>query len=231
MTATFSTQTFEFLTELSLRNERPWFQANKHRYEDHVREPARAFIRQMAPLLEDLSPHLVADDRKVGGSLMRIFRDTRFGKDKTPYKTNIGIQFRLGRDKDVHAPGLYVHVASDDLFVGAGMWRPPSDALRAIRARIDTEPDAWSAVANDPGLSGGPSGMRLSEGDPLKRPPRGYDKDHPHVEDLKRRSFLAMGPLTADDVLADDFPERVTTRFRATLPLMRFLCDALDQPF
>ncbi|TNF26281.1 MAG: DUF2461 domain-containing protein [Deltaproteobacteria bacterium] len=228
MTATFSTRTFEFLTELSLHNERPWFEANKQRYEDDVREPARAFIRRMAPLLAELSPELVADDRKLGGSLMRIYRDTRFGKDKTPYKTNVGIQFRLGRDKDVHAPGLYVHIAADELFIGAGMWRPPGDALNAIRKRIDEEPDAWSAVVNDPALG---QDLRLSDGEPLSRPPRGYAKDHPHVEDLKRRSFLVMGALDVADVVADDFAERVATRFRAAVPLMQFLCDALGLPF
>ena len=164
MAATFTVRTFEFLNELSVHNERPWFEANKHRYEADVREPARAFIRQMAPRVAGISPNLVADDRKVGGSLMRVHRDTRFAKDKTPYKTNVGIQFRMGHDKDVHAPGLYVHVAPDELFLGAGMWRPPREALDAIRKHIDAEQDAWRAVAEDPRLG---TDLALMEGEPL----------------------------------------------------------------
>ena len=228
MPATFTTRTFEFLHELAMNNERPWFEANKQRYEDDVREPARAFVRQMAPHLAAISPSLVADDRKIGGSIMRIYRDTRFGKDKTPYKTNVGIQFRIGRDKDVHAPGLYVHVSPDELFLGAGMWRPPSDALNAIRKRIDEEPDAWTAVAEDPRLA---PDLALSDGEPLSRPPKGYAKDHPHVEDLKRRSFLVTGALTADEIIAADFAERTAERFGRCAPLMQFLCDALGVGF
>jgi len=218
----FTPDTFAYLTELSLHNERPWFEANKHRYESAVREPARAFIRAMAPHLATLSPELVASDKKVGGSLMRVFRDTRFSADKTPYKTNIGIQFRLGADKDVHAPGLYFHVAPDELFLGAGMWHPPKEAVTAIRDHIVAAPETWSTSARGLGL-----GLELWDGEPLKRPPRGYPADHPLVEDLKRTSFLLSADLSADDILAPDLPERVMRPFTAAMPFMHFLCDAL----
>ncbi|MCA9520487.1 MAG: TIGR02453 family protein, partial [Myxococcales bacterium] len=114
----FGDETLDFLEELSLNNNRDWFTAHKPRYESFVRDPALAFVRAMAPRLERLAPSLIADDRKMGGSLMRIYRDTRFSKDKTPYKTNIGIHFRHKSAKDVHAPGLYVHVGLDGHFVG-----------------------------------------------------------------------------------------------------------------
>ena len=120
----FTPETFRFLTELALNNSRTWFEANKARYEALVREPALAFIRGAGPHLRKISRHLVASDRKIGGSLMRVHRDVRFSRDKSPYKTNVGIQFRHEVGKDVHAPGLYVHIAPDECFLGAGVWHP-----------------------------------------------------------------------------------------------------------
>jgi uncharacterized protein (TIGR02453 family) len=113
--------TFKFLDELAANNNRTWFEANKPRYESLVREPALEFISAMGPALEKFAPHSRADPRKVGGSLMRVFRDTRFSRDKTPYKTNIGIQFRHELGKDVHAPGFYVHLAADESLFRGGL--------------------------------------------------------------------------------------------------------------
>lgn len=222
----FTPDTFAYLTELSLHNERPWFEANKHRYESAVREPARAFIRAMAPHLATLSPELVASDKKVGGSLMRVFRDTRFSADKTPYKTNIGIQFRLGADKDVHAPGLYFHVAPDELFLGAGMWHPPKEAVTAIRDHIVAAPETWSTSARGLGL-----GLELWDGEPLKRPPRGYPADHPLVEDLKRKDIVGFALWKPATIAEKDFPDRVARAYASSKKLMAFLCAALDLDF
>ena len=90
----FSQNTFRFLDELAANNNRAWFEANKKNYELLVREPALDFIEEMAPVLASFAPSFRAEPRKAGGSLMRVYRDTRFSRDKTPYKTNIGIQFR-----------------------------------------------------------------------------------------------------------------------------------------
>ena len=133
---------FSFLAELELNNEREWFQEHRDRYEREVREPAMGFIRAMAKPLTKISPHLLAVDKKVGGSMMRVHRDVRFSKDKSPYKTNVGIQFRHSAGKDVHAPGLYVHLAPDECFLGAGLWRPERDALAGIRKTIAERPRA-----------------------------------------------------------------------------------------
>src|SRR4029079_19043943 len=132
----FDRETFRFLAELAAHNERAWFEANKQRYWDYCMEPAVAFIRAMAPAIASISPHLVANARRLGGSLMRIHRDTRFARDKSPYKINIGIQFRHERGRDVHAPGLYVHIVPGSCFLGAGIWHPDPHALRAIRTEI-----------------------------------------------------------------------------------------------
>ena len=145
----FDKATFAFLDELAANNERAWFEANKPRYEALVREPALEFIAAMGPQLAKFAPHFRAEPRKAGGSLMRVFRDTRFSRDKTPYKTNIGIQFRHELGKDIHAPGFYLHIATDECFFGAGSWHPEADLLGRIRDHIARDPERWIAARDD----------------------------------------------------------------------------------
>lgn len=223
----FGPELAAFLEDLRSNNERGWFTANRERYEETVREPARAFIRAMAPALAAISPHFRADDRKTGGSLMRIHRDTRFSRDKTPYKTNVGIQFRHALGRDVHAPGFYVHLEPGSAFLGAGVWRPDSSALFMIRARIDEEPDTWREVRDDEAFR---AAFRLG-GESLKRVPRGFAKDHSLAEDLKRKDFIAIHELPLGDALGPEFPDLAAARMRDSGGFMRFLCEALDVPF
>jgi len=223
----FSEETFTFLFELAANNDREWFQANRHRYEALVREPAMAFIEAMASGLEAISPHFIASPKKVGGSLMRVYRDTRFSRDKTPYKTNIGIQFRHELGRDVHAPGYYVHLSLDECFLGAGIWHPASAELGKIRAAINDQPKAWRQACNDASFTGA---FQLS-GDRLKRAPAGYATEHPLLEDLKRKDHIAICNLNEADVLSKDFPMLAGERFTAASPYMRFLCKALNLSF
>ena len=216
-----------FMEELQANNERSWFAGNRERYEETVREPARAFIRAMAPALAAISPHFRADDRKAGGSLMRIHRDTRFSRDKTPYKTNVGIQFRHALGRDVHAPGFYVHLEPGSAFLGAGVWRPDSGAIFMIRTRIHEEPDAWREVL---GAEPFPASFRLG-GESLKTMPRGFTKDHPLAEDLRRKDFIAIHDLPLRDALGARFADLAAARMRSAGGFMRFLCEALDVPF
>ena len=111
----FGPELFAFLRELKANNDREWFNANKDRYENDLLEPALAFIEDFGLRLPQLSPHLVADARRQGGSLFRIYRDTRFARDKSPYKTQAGIYFRHERSKDAHSPGLYLHPEGESL--------------------------------------------------------------------------------------------------------------------
>lgn len=219
----FSKATFQFLDELAANNERAWFEANKDRYESVVRAPALDFIDSMAPPLAGFAPQFRAEARKMGGSLMRVFRDTRFSRDKSPYKTNIGIQFRHTLGKDVHAPGFYVHIASDECFLGAGCWHPEADALGRIREQIAAKSAAWFAV-RDAVLQ---AGWQLA-GDSLSRPPRGLAADHAAIDDLKRKDFILLQPLARAEVLKGDFVEVAAQRFATAVPLMRFLCSTLD---
>ncbi|MCP4006108.1 MAG: DUF2461 domain-containing protein [bacterium] len=217
----------EFLAELSVNNDRDWFKANQTRYEEQVREPTLAFIRAMEPRLRKLSKHLVACNKKVGGSMMRPQRDTRFAKDKTPYKTNVGVQFRHEAGKDVHAPGLYVHFDLDEVFIGVGMWHPDGPTLAAMREYLDEQPRKWLKVRDEKTFN---QYFSLG-GESLKRPPKGYDADHPLIDDLKRKDFIAVADLTLTDLFKPRFTDKVETHFKAARPFMKLICEALDLPF
>ncbi len=223
----FSPQTVQFLVELRENNNREWFSEHKSEYEDLVREPALAFISAMSPVLEKVSTHFDAVPKKVGGSLMRVYRDTRFGKDKTPYKTNIGIQFRHEIGKDVHAPGFYVHIDPEEVFVGVGLWRPDGEALKSIRQKIDEEPKHWQDIAHH-----GKFAKHFEMvGDSLKRPPKGYDAEHPLLVDLKRKDFIALHRLTHDDLYQDNLVKKVGAAFSNGSAFMAFLCQAVGLEF
>ena len=174
-----------------------------------------------------LSPHFLAVPRKTGGSLMRVYRDTRFSKDKTPYKTNIGIQFRHALGKDVHAPGFYVHIEPAQVFLGVGIWRPEPKALTRVREFIMDNPASWRQVTRGGRFR---RHFRLV-GESLVRPPRGVSPDHELLEDLKRKDFLALHDCRVADIHDAGFPQQVLQRFRDARPFMKYLCDALEVPF
>lgn len=225
--AGFNEDSLKFLKELSRNNNREWFNANKSRYEEQVLDVALRFIQSMQDPLAEIAPRFVAQATRIGGSLMRVYRDTRFSKDKTPYKTNVGIQFRHERAKDVHAPGYYVHVAPDDVFIGVGMWRPDSDSLRKIRERIAARPAEWQRTVGDAGFR-----RRFSlGGEVLQRPPRGFDKDQECIEDIKRKSFIAVQNLNVEDCLGPGFQRKVEAAFRSGTAYMQFLCKAVGVRF
>ncbi len=137
---------FSFLRELKANNTREWFTEHKARYEQDVKEPLLDMIADFAPMLSELSPHYLAIPKASGGSLFRIYRDVRFSKNKDPYKTVAGVHFRHRLGKDVHAPGYYLHLEPGNVFYAMGMWHPAGPDLRAIRQRIDQDPDEWRDV-------------------------------------------------------------------------------------
>lgn len=225
----FTPDAFAFLRDLAANNDRAWFNDNKQRYEDSVRQPALDFITDFVEPLETLSPHFVADSRTVGGSLFRIHRDTRFSKDKTPYKLNTGMHFRHERAKDAHAPGYYVHLEPKNCFVGAGLWMPEPKVAQQIRLHIAEHPDEWKKATQRKAFT---DHFSLG-GDQLKRPPRGIDvdPDDPLMDDLRRRSFIATGPLTQGAVTKADFADVLLARFKAAGPMMKLLCNAVGVKF
>jgi uncharacterized protein (TIGR02453 family) len=225
--AYFTQRTFAFLRDLADNNERAWFADNKDRYEREVREPALAFIVDFAPRLKKISPHFRADPRKTGGSLFRIHRDTRFAKDKSPYKTNSGIQFRHEAGRDAHAPGFYLHIEPGAAFMALGVWHPDSETLRAIRDAIVEDPRSWAAATERGSF---PEVFALA-GDSLVRAPRGYDPEHPRIEDLKRKDFVGVTELTKKRLTAAGFLDDFEGLCRAGAPLVRWLCGATGHPF
>ena len=221
--ASFTPESLKFLDELAANNNRDWFKENKTRYEEQVLDVALMFIQSMQKPLNDIAPHFTAVPKRMGGSLMRVYRDTRFSKGKDPYKTNIGIQFRHERAKDVHSPGFYVHIDPEQVFLGAGMWRPDPDALAGIRERIANKQNEWLRVSTDRKFT---RHFHLG-GTTLVRPPRGYDKEHPMIEDLKRKDFIAVKNMSHDDALNPKFQQKVETAFKGASDYMRFLCKAV----
>ncbi len=223
----FSEGYFQFFGELTVHNERAWFQANKQRYEDLVVTPMLALIAALAPRLEQISPQLVADPRRSGGSMFRIFRDTRFAKDKTPYKTHAAAQFRHASGSDVHAPGLYLHGGLDESVIGVGIWQPDAESLQKLRLHLVNHTSRWCAVRDDAAL------LRYwsHRGDALKRPPRGFDPASPIIEDLKRKDFVCMHPLSHAEFLCPDLPDLLAERYAAARNYLAFLCEALGLPF
>ena len=223
----FEPETVKFLRELKKNNNREWFNENKSRYEELVLDVALHFIQSMHDPLKEMAPHFTAIPKRMGGSLMRVYRDTRFSKNKLPYKTNIGIQFRHEQAKSAHSPGYYVHVDPDDVFIGAGMWMPESQPLLAIRERIRDKSAEWTRAKGDTAFA---RHFKLG-GSSLTRPPRGFDKEHPMIEDIKRKSFIAVKNMTHDDALSPQFQRKVETAFKAATPYMQFLCKAVGVPF
>ena len=223
----FNARTFKFLSLLEKNNNRAWFNEHKADYETCVREPALELIESMQPHIEPLSPHFTAVAKKTGGSLMRVYRDPRFSTDQTPYKTNIGIQFRHRAGKDVHAPGFYLHISPNDCFLGAGIWRPNSLALGKIREMISDSPNAWKNINNSEPFK---QLFHLS-GQSLKTQPRGYAKDHPMIHDLRRKDFIAIHPLNRNDITGPNLVTLINQRYQAANDLMDYLCDALELPY
>jgi uncharacterized protein (TIGR02453 family) len=226
----FTPALFTFLRDLEANNEKTWWDANKDRYQAVVRDPALDFITDFGGRLHELSPHFVADARTTGGSLMRPFRDIRFSPDKTPYKTNVGIQFRHEAGKDVHAPGYYLHLEAGACFAGVGLWHPETEVARTLRQTINDQTDAWAAATKvDEFVSTWT--LDHDEDEMLKRVPPGLDPDHPYADDLRMKSFIAGTSLTQKQVTTAGFDEQLATMFSRGSRFTEFLCDALGLPF
>ncbi|MCU0305705.1 MAG: TIGR02453 family protein [Thermoanaerobaculales bacterium] len=217
----FRPELFAFLRELERNNTREWFQAHRERYRADVQEPLLAFISAFASPLAKISRHFVADPRPVGGSMFRIHRDTRFARDKSPYKTHAAAQFRHREGRDVHAPGFYLHLGPGEVFMGAGLWHPDGPTLAGIRAAIVDDPAGWRRASR---------GLALG-GESLKRPPRGVDPDHPLVEDLKRKDFVSFVESKESAACAPGFLASFTESCRSSAPLVRFLTRAVGLEF
>jgi len=218
----FTPDLFTFLSELRLHNDRDWFERNRGRYLSAVRDPMLRFIADFAPALKRIAPQLVADPRPTGGSLFRIHRDTRFSKDKTPYKTNVAAHFRHQAGRDVHGPAFYLSLDPDEVDVGGGVWHPEPEPLRLIRTSLVEEQAKWRRALRAPGM-----GKLEWWGESLKRTPRGLPEGQPLDEMIRRRDFALGVELSEKDALSPRFLERCAEVYRTMVPAMRLLARAV----
>jgi uncharacterized protein (TIGR02453 family) len=221
--AYFGPDLFQFLSDLKDHNDRDWFQANKTRYEQHVRDPFLRLIADLRPAFEKINPRIVVDPNPTRGSMMRIYRDIRFSADKSPYKTHISAHFAHAKAKDDAAPGFYIHFAPSACMLGAGVWRPEPRAAQKIRSAIVADPKRWRQITA--GKKFGSACQMI--GQTLKRPPAGIDPDHPLIEDLKRKDFAVSVEIADRDVIGPNLLKLMLDRFRATAPFVQFLSEAV----
>ena len=212
----FTPEVFEFLLKLKRNNRREWFLKNKTRYEQVIKEPSIRFVYDAAEPMHVISPHLRSDPKS---SLFRIYRDIRFSSDKRPYKTHIGMQFGLSSgSKDVHAPGYYLHFEPGGCFVCGGIWQPERIPLLRIREAIVARPEEWKQATR---------GLTLSDEDKLSRPPKGFPREHPLMEDLKRKSLIALIDLNEKQICGKKFMNDFTKSTQKMAPLVEFLAKAM----
>ena len=215
--AYFSPRLFQFLAQLCRNNRRAWFLKHKQEFEDVARQPSLRFIAALRLRLREISPWLVADPKPDGGSLVRIYRDVRFSKDKSPYKTHIGMHFpHASASETVHAPGLYLHLEPGQCFLAGGVWQPDPRSLARIRDAVAWNPEEWRKAKR---------GLELG-GDGLSRAPRGYPADHPLIEDLKRKDFVASVDLSQKQICGRRFIEDFLRGAGKMAPLLQFLAEA-----
>jgi uncharacterized protein (TIGR02453 family) len=219
----FTDELFRFLEELRHHNNREWFQQNKERYESAIRGPFISFIGDLGAPLKKINPYMIADPRPVGGSMFRIYRDIRFSRDKSPYKSSVAAHFWDSRGKEGATPAYYLHLEPGSSMIGAGIWRPQSEALKKIRDAIVADGKRWKRVTSSANFRSS-CGMA---GESLKRPPAGYDPHHPLIEDIKRKDFATSSALDDREVCGPDFMKAVLGAFRTSALFVEFLSDAI----
>jgi uncharacterized protein (TIGR02453 family) len=218
----FRPEAIDFLVELAQNNDRSWFQPRKADYERLLKEPMEALVAALAERFDARGLPLLADPKR---SIFRIYRDTRFSKDKSPYKTHLGASFPWLDagvvDEHAHGNGGYFHFQPGEMYLGGGMWQPEKPRLDAFRRAIVVEPDRVRAAIEDPGFLGefGP----VSSHEHLKRVPTGLPADHPMAELFRYKDVVFGRPLSDAEVTSPDLPDVITNGYLAAMPVFRFL--------
>ena len=217
----FTPGLFDFLRELKANNKKEWFDANKDRYVIDVRDPLLAFIAAFRPRLIEISPYLVADPKPTGGSMFRIYRDTRFSKNKEPYKTTASAFFSH-QTGGKEGPGIYLHLEPESCFIGIGHWRPDPVARTRVTDAIAAKPDAWRGATSSKEFRK----LLKMEGDSLAKLPKHYDPLHPFAEDLRRKDFIVISYFSEKQACAKDFIDRLHDISRVAAPYLGFIIKA-----
>lgn len=210
----FRPEALRFLRALKKHNRREWFKPRKETYEDEVLWPMRCLVAELAREAPARGLPLTGDP---GRAIFRIYRDTRFSKNKDPYKTHVGAYLTRSGDRDEDG-GLYVHVGADEAFVGGGFWSPSRDLLRRWRERLAAAPDTFLGIAE--GLEA--DGLTLHRQEPLKRVPRGFEAhaSGPVAEYLKAKGLYATRPVTEEAMASPAFTAIVLDTATALRPLL-----------
>jgi uncharacterized protein (TIGR02453 family) len=217
-----SKKTFAFLKALKENNEREWFQAHKAEYLEAKEE--------FEALVAELIQRIAAFDKSVQGldarkCTFRIFRDARFAKDKSPYKTNFGAHISAAEKRFHEGAGYYLHVEPGNCFLGGGAYMPSPRWLKAIRNAIAEDGKFFRRLITAPAFK---SRFGAMQGETLKRAPQGFPEEHPHIDLLKHKGFLAMRGLKDAEVLSPGFAKDAAASFKALQPFERFLNDVLE---
>ncbi len=230
-TSTFSgfrPEAIDFLADLAVNNDRDWFAPRKADYERLLKEPMEAMVAALAEVFAARDLPLQADPKR---SLFRIYRDTRFSKDKSPYKTHLGATFPwLERDTSgepvvadgtAHANGGYFNFQPGEMYVGGGMWMPEKPRLDAFRRAVVDEPDRVRAALEEPGFRAAFGTVTAHES--LKRVPPGFPADHPNADLLRAKDVVFGRPMSDAEVCSPTLPDTIADAFSAGMPVFRLL--------
>ncbi len=222
----FPVETFRYLTDLTLHNDKAWFDADRNRYESFYIAPAIAFIESLGPRMQSELPGSIQFEARVNGSLFRINRDVRFSKDKTPYKNHIDMWFWQGERKGWESPGYYMRLLPDVMILGAGMHQFSKQALEVFRRAVDEDdPGAQLVAMIDAVQQAGPYAIG---GEARKTVPRGYDAAHPRARFLLHEGLHASLeqpiPSEAHDA---GFVEYCLRHYKAMSPINVWLTDVM----
>ena len=217
----FPRETLGFLRALKRNNRREWFQPRKDQFEAQVRAPMLAVVERLAVDLRAIAPEIVVDPKTA---IYRIYRDTRFSENKTPYKTHVAAVFPWRGLPKHEGAGLYFHVSPDEVWIGGGMYSPQTAQLHAVREHIAQNVRRLRAIVESPGFR---KAIGTLDGERLQRVPRGFPKDHEAAEFLKYRQFLAGRELPPTFACNPKFYSTVVGVFRQVAPLARFLNEPL----
>jgi len=222
----FRPEAIDFLADLAQNNERAWFQPRKDEYERLLKTPMEALVVALGERFATRPISLEADPKR---SVSRIYRDTRFAKDKSPYKRNIYARFPWigpGTDHDAsddgpHGSSAYFSLMPGESYMGGGMWAPEKPRIDAFRAAILDEPDRVHAGLEDPGFLEAFGPVHSHES--LKRVPPGLPPDHPRADMLRYKDVVFGRRLSDDEIHSPDLPDILADGYAAAVPVFRFL--------
>lgn len=205
---------FPFFEKLEGNNNRDWFEVNKPQFKE-IESQVKIFGEQ---LKETLALTEYVDQVK----LFRIYRDVRFSKDKTPYKTHFGLSFH--REKPAHRGGYYIHIKPKDCFIACGFWGPNKEDLLRIRKEMELDPEEFRTLIKQPNFK---STWGALQGDEVKTAPKGFSKDDPNIDLIRKKMYLFRKNFTDAEVLRADFFERIIDDFKAIRPFLDYMSSVL----